>query len=39
VDFGYFATDFGGTNQQSDFDWDGDVDPVDFGFFATHFGH
>ena len=39
VDFGSFATDFGGSNPRSDYDWDGDVDPVDFGTFATHFGH
>ena len=34
------AGDFaGGVNERSDFDWDGDVDPVDFGSFAGHFGH
>lgn len=39
VDFGSFASDFGGTNERSDFNWDGAVNPVDFGSFASHFGH
>lgn len=39
VDFGWFATDYLGSDPCSDYNYDGNVDLVDFGHFAVHFMH
>ena len=39
VDFVYFAGDYGGTAQRSDFNWDGMVSLPDFCLFSSHYGH
>lgn len=39
LDFMMFASHFGTSEWQSDFDCDGTVGPLDFGIFSSHFGH
>jgi hypothetical protein len=39
ADLAMLATDYGTTNERSDFDWSGEVNPVDFVHFAWHYGH